>query len=386
MPKRSAEEKIERYERKIKKLRKRDIGRHRRIRTISDSSNNEGAEDVDQPGPNLIANANDGGNASGQSPAPSITGPEPMPEPDPTPEPEPALEPVEPPVLEAVLTEQNPNGETAEPELDPELLDALGESTSDTPEFGEKIHESLAKLWLPLLVKGLPKDKKETMLKEYLIPDNCRLLQAPKLNAEISAAVIDSVRNRDKILVAHQQQLGSGITAINRALNILLNGEDKKSAIQHLSNACRILSDLHTINTNSRIKLITPNLDKNFLHVVQDSLSVHQQPLFEFGKLVRPTPVPFKPRQPWREENDTTEPPSISELDAPAASAEAGSSKQASCPGAVGTQRTPSSSCEPYPGCREALRQAFSQRCPPEALDLMLASLSDGTAVSNLYS
>ncbi|KAI8433168.1 hypothetical protein MSG28_011204 [Choristoneura fumiferana] len=272
MPKRSAEEKIERYERKIKKLRKRDIGRHRRIRTISDSSNNEGAEDVDQPGPNLIANANDGGNASGQSPAPSITGPEPMPEPDPTPEPEPALEPVEPPVLEAVLTEQNPNGETAEPELDPELLDALGESTSDTPEFGEKIHESLAKLWLPLLVKGLPKDKKETMLKEYLIPDNCRLLQAPKLNAEISAAVIDSVRNRDKILVAHQQQLGSGITAINRALNILLNGEDKKSAIQHLSNACRILSDLHTINTNSRIKLITPNLDKNFLHVVQDSV------------------------------------------------------------------------------------------------------------------
>ncbi|CAK1586577.1 unnamed protein product [Parnassius mnemosyne] len=284
MPKRSAEEKIECYERKIRRLRERDIGRHRRIRVISsDSSNSEGVEDADQPELSLKNNAKDLGNSSGQCPTPSIREPEPMPEPDLTPEPELAVEPVsrpetrtekplEPLALEATSLEQNPNDESAEPELDPELLEALGESTSDTPEFGERIHESLAKLWLPLLVKGLPKDEKEKILKEYLIPDNCRLLQAPKLNAEISAAVIDSVRNRDKILVVHQQQLGSGITAINRALNTLLSGDDKKNAIQHLSNACRILSDLHTVNTNSRIKLITPNLDKNFLHIVLDAV------------------------------------------------------------------------------------------------------------------
>ncbi|CAK1594726.1 unnamed protein product [Parnassius mnemosyne] len=284
MPKRSAEGKIERYERKIRKLRERDIGRHRRIRVISsDSSNSEGVEDADQPELSLKNNAKDLGNSSGQCPTPSIREPEPMPEPELTPEPELAVEPVsrpetrtekplEPLALEATSLEQNPNDESAEPELDPELLEALGESTSDTPEFGERIHDSLAKLWLPLLVKGLPKDKKEKILKEYLIPDNCRLLQAPKLNAEISAAVIDSVRNRDKILVVHQQQLGSEITAINRALNTLLSGDDKKNAIQHLSNACRILSDLHTVNTNSRIKLITPNLDKNFLHIVQDAV------------------------------------------------------------------------------------------------------------------
>ncbi|XP_013172812.1 PREDICTED: uncharacterized protein LOC106121639 [Papilio xuthus] len=241
MPKRSAEDQISHYERKIRKLREREIGRRRRIRIISDSSDDEDTECLEQ------------------SLAPQNNEPEPVVEPELAPDPDPDPLP-------------DTRGESGDPQLDPDILEALGESTSDISEFGEKIHESLAKLWLPLLVKGLPRDKKDNLLKDYLIPDNCRLLQAPKLNAEISAAVADSVRNRDKILVAHQQQLGSGITAANRALNILLSGEDKKASINHLSNACRILSDLHATNTNSRIKLITPNLDKNFIHIIQDSV------------------------------------------------------------------------------------------------------------------
>lgn len=159
----------------------------------------------------------------------------------------------------------------SEPELDPDLIEALGESTCDTPEYGAKIHDNLATLWLPLLRKGVSKENKDKILKEYLIPDNCRLLQSPKLNPEISAAVPDLARNRDKGLMSQQQQLGSGITAVNKALDLLLKGDNKKEAIQHLSNACRILSDLHALFTHNRIKLITSNLDRNFLHVIKDS-------------------------------------------------------------------------------------------------------------------
>ncbi|CAG4935530.1 unnamed protein product [Parnassius apollo] len=106
MPKRSADEKIERNERKIRKLRERDVARHRRIRVISSEySNNEGQ---------------------------STTTPEPMLEPELTPEPELTLEPetraekpLEPLALEATLTKQNQNGESSEPELDSEFLEAL---------------------------------------------------------------------------------------------------------------------------------------------------------------------------------------------------------------------------------------------------------------------
>lgn len=156
-------------------------------------------------------------------------------------------------------------------DLDPELLSALGESTSDSPDYGENIHDNLSKLWLPLLKKGMPKENKDKLLKDYLIPDNCRLLQAPKLNAEISAAVPDMVRNRDKTLTASQQQLGSGITAINRGIDLLLKSDNKVQAMKHLSNGCRLLCDSHYIATQSRIKLVTPSLDKSFLHMINES-------------------------------------------------------------------------------------------------------------------
>ncbi|KAI5633932.1 hypothetical protein NE865_13361 [Phthorimaea operculella] len=159
----------------------------------------------------------------------------------------------------------------ADVSLDPDLLSALGAATSDTPEFGENIHASLANLWTPLLKKGLPKEDKDKLLKNYLVPGNCRLLQAPKLNAEISAAVAEVVRGRDKKLCTFQQQLGTGTSAINKAMNTLLTSDDKILALKYLSDSCRILSDLHYCLSKDRIKLITPSLEKNFLHVIQDT-------------------------------------------------------------------------------------------------------------------
>lgn len=156
-------------------------------------------------------------------------------------------------------------------ELDPELLSALGETTSDSPDYGESIHDNLSKLWLPLLKKGMPKESKDKLLKDYLIPDNCKLLQAPKLNAEISAAVPDMVRNRDKTVASSQQQLGAGITAINRGMDLLLKSDNKVQAMKHLSNGCRLLCDSHFLATQNRMKLVTPSLDKSFLHMISES-------------------------------------------------------------------------------------------------------------------
>ncbi|KAJ2947219.1 hypothetical protein O0L34_g16928 [Tuta absoluta] len=289
MSKRSAEEEIARYERKIRKLRENNSNKRRRVRVIfSDSSDNEGADGgrqsvttaevhnpsaevrnppvevcdppggVHNPSPTVEHNA-----MADSGPSEIVPGPvlENM-----------TLEPGDISASSEIMPEvQTQVSNDTEPELDPELLEALGESTCDAPEYGSKIHENLAKLWLPLLRKGMSKDNKEKMLKDYLIPDNCRLLQSPKLNPEISAAVPELARNRDKGMMFQQQQLGSGITAVNRTLDLLLKGDSKKEAIQHLSNACRILSDLHATFTKNRIKLITSNLDKNFLHVIQDS-------------------------------------------------------------------------------------------------------------------
>lgn len=155
-------------------------------------------------------------------------------------------------------------------ELDPEIRLALGDPVEDVPTYGENIHADIAKRWLPILRKGLTKEVKEQLIKEHSVPDNCRLLKAPSLNPEISAAVAEVVRSRDKKLEAKQGQLGLGITAVSKAMSKLLENGQKVEVIKLLSEGCRILSDLHYTETQTRSKLITPCLDKAFLNIIQD--------------------------------------------------------------------------------------------------------------------
>ncbi|CAK1601472.1 unnamed protein product [Parnassius mnemosyne] len=156
-------------------------------------------------------------------------------------------------------------------ELEPDILTALGETTEETSKLGPKIHDKLAQLWLPILRKGIHKEAKEKLLKEYLIPENCSLLQAPKLNPEISAAVSEGTKTRDKRVEAVQQQLGQGISALNKGLELLLDdGKDRLQAVKFLSDSCRILCDLHFVETEARKKFVTPGLDKSFINIMQE--------------------------------------------------------------------------------------------------------------------
>lgn len=154
--------------------------------------------------------------------------------------------------------------------MDPAILSALGETAADTPKYGPKVHDSLPRIWHPILLKGLDKDLKEKLTKECLIPANCDLLTAPSLNPEIAAAISDSSRTRDKRVEAVQQQLGAGISALIRGLECLLDGEKRLEAIKVLSDGCRLLCDLHFMEGEARKKFITPGLDKSFSNLIQD--------------------------------------------------------------------------------------------------------------------
>ncbi|KAI5634814.1 hypothetical protein NE865_12456 [Phthorimaea operculella] len=158
--------------------------------------------------------------------------------------------------------------------IDTEFLTALGDQADEKPTYGENIHQNLADRWLPILRRGLSTENRDSLLKELTIPENCKLLRAPTLNPEISAAISESARTRDKKFEKAQQQLGLGISTLNRALTLLVTGcEDKESkvkVIKMLSDSCRVLTDLHYIETQARIKAITPALDKAFVHVVEN--------------------------------------------------------------------------------------------------------------------
>lgn len=207
------------------------------------------------------------------------------------------------------------------PELDPEILNALGEATEETPKFEPKIHDSLSRLWLPILRKGMTKETKEKLVKEYLTPENCPLLLAPKLNPEISAAVSEGTRIRDEKVEAVQQQLGQGITALNKGLELLLDdGKDRLQAIKYLSDSCRLLCDLHFVETDARKKFVTPGLDKFFLNIMQDV--DRDEMLFgnKFSEKIRATKVIEKNGLQIKKPDPTPKTPSSSSYHQPSTS------------------------------------------------------------------
>ncbi|KAJ8704292.1 hypothetical protein PYW08_013016 [Mythimna loreyi] len=223
-------------------------------------------------------------------------------------------------------------------------------------------------------------------------------------------------RNRDKKIELSQQLLGAGITAVNRAMTVLMTSDEKIQAIKMLSDSCRILSHLHHTDTQARIKMVTPGLEKSFLNVIKDnerdstlfglklSEKIKASKAIERQSLqIKKTPMPQKPphtvqlavsrnryQENWsgpsryqsnrggaRRPEETS--PCSTQGTASGAN-EVFEHEQNACSTSTIDQSSPSALQVAYPGCRGALRLAFTQRgTPSTALELMLASLSNNT-------
>ncbi|KAL0892668.1 hypothetical protein ABMA27_014389 [Loxostege sticticalis] len=274
MPKRKAEEKIKRYKEKIKKLEeKQKVHKRRRNIIISDSESDIENQDIQLPenyNVEDIENTNyDYHNVPDDSlplipstislsSAPILCEPSHSPvNAEETKNDVESSDAPQPPLEQINVVPETSND--APIELDPEIRLALGDPIADSPKYGANIHNDLAQRWLPILKKGLTKEAKDNLLKQHHVPDNCRLLKSPCLNPEIAAAVAEAVRARDKKMEVKQNQLGLGITAISRAMEIILNEGNKIEVIKYLSEGCRILTDLHYTETQIRTKCITPD-------------------------------------------------------------------------------------------------------------------------------
>ncbi|KAH9634346.1 hypothetical protein HF086_011606 [Spodoptera exigua] len=157
------------------------------------------------------------------------------------------------------------------PTISSEVLLALGDLMPEKPVYGPPVNSDLARIWSNILKSGLLKETKQKLM-EQLIPENVPLLKAPKLNPEISASVSDNIVSRDKKIEFEQNQLGIGLSIISNAISVLINNDsvDRLKLISLLSDAGRILTDLHLVQTKSRRNLIFPVIDKKFYDAIKD--------------------------------------------------------------------------------------------------------------------
>ncbi|XP_050512905.1 uncharacterized protein LOC126888594 [Diabrotica virgifera virgifera] len=119
---------------------------------------------------------------------------------------------------------------------------------------------------------------------QALLGDECEtpILFAPSLHNDIASrwnvilrkgALTDSNERRDARLSSLQSQVGAGIAAIGKVLSSLYEkGEERdKENIQALSDAGRILADVHYQETISRRDLVLLNINKDLRDTLSES-------------------------------------------------------------------------------------------------------------------
>ncbi|KAF9794867.1 hypothetical protein SFRURICE_005102 [Spodoptera frugiperda] len=215
MPK-SREEKLWKKLKKLEEKIKKSQSRRRRIRSLSSSER----ESVDDPDPNE-----------------------------------------RPEVIEDTGTQQ----------LQDDVLIALGNPSCSDKSYSESIHPEIIRRVENVLTSGLEKERKDELLKKYLISNNFALLEAPKLNRELEGLLSDPIKERDKRIEERQQQLGVALSAVLSCLDNFVKVDPNPAKIEVLTDVARLLSDLHYNDTCTRKKLVAVNLDKDIVKTTESA-------------------------------------------------------------------------------------------------------------------
>ncbi|XP_047035394.1 uncharacterized protein LOC124641341 [Helicoverpa zea] len=264
MPKRKSEESCDKLFKKLKKLEKK---LRQRCRSRSSSSSRSGIQEehvaYSEDCENNIVELLDGSNLSNVE---AISGGDADPLPECTASQ--AAEPVVAAGTSATPTDNVANAlscaESADAIPESVILDILGEDPTISNTYGPEVQKDLAVRLEHIATHGLTKELRKDLQDKYLLPNNCRLINAPGLNAEIKAAVSDVNIKRDRNIEFRQKQTATAIACLSQAINKLISKNNADPELtKMLMDSERILCDLQYNDSVIRRNFILSSLNKD---------------------------------------------------------------------------------------------------------------------------
>ena len=128
--------------------------------------------------------------------------------------------------------------------MDEGVLKLIGDRVCEVRTLGPAIHADFVVRWEDIIKQGLPTDSKKELIKKYPPPENCTLIDPPKLNQEIKIASKDKegVIKRDSRIVVKQEKITACLAAVGKTLSLL---SDKKERSQEYLQSIEYLSDVN---------------------------------------------------------------------------------------------------------------------------------------------
>ncbi|XP_047999635.1 uncharacterized protein LOC125236754 [Leguminivora glycinivorella] len=231
------------------------------------------------------------------------------------------------------------------------ILEALGGTKEKEEKFGPNVPDEIAKRWGRITVEGLGKEEKEELTEKFLVPENFKLLKAPKLNAEIATVMSESSRQRDKRMEKSQNQLGLAIAGLSKLTGSLISENlDKLAIIKHIA-------DILYLQSPSYVEEIYPAPGKLEGPTQATGFASKQA-----GWVPRPRPDSCSSAS---SADDLGQVPTIIVQERQPAATQ------------TSLEDLPPTLEETYPGGDAIIRKAFSkQALTPQTIDIMISSLS----------
>lgn len=148
--------------------------------------------------------------------------------------------------------------------LDDAVLQILGDDPSSTVEYGNEVHKEVANRLEHLATAGLSKELRKELCEKYIVPSNCTRIGAPQLNAEIKAALNETLVKRDKAIEARQKQIASAISCVAQiATDQLLSKDTNHDILKKAMDAGRLLADIQYAESTTRRNFAAYSLKKD---------------------------------------------------------------------------------------------------------------------------
>uniref|UniRef100_A0ABD2WVK0 Uncharacterized protein n=1 Tax=Trichogramma kaykai TaxID=54128 RepID=A0ABD2WVK0_9HYME len=155
-------------------------------------------------------------------------------------------------------------------ELDADALEVLGVDPSKPQPAKNSLREELIVRWKNLIVNGLDPKLSDSFLEKYEpVPE----LKAQRLNEEFLCSLSETHRKRDSYFVNTQNTAASALSAIGIVISSLLSDTsiiNRKSMLETLYDAGRIVSQLHFNQLCGRKACIFSLVKKNLRHVFEN--------------------------------------------------------------------------------------------------------------------
>ncbi|CAH1992542.1 unnamed protein product [Acanthoscelides obtectus] len=162
--------------------------------------------------------------------------------------------------------------------LSEDILNILGVDPKKANRSNFQLHGALASRWSHILANGLSTEDTTIIREKHIVPSNCASLHPPKINPEVKAILSSTHLTRDATHSGYQLNIGTGLTAMGKAFNVILEEETqipkdiKEKILSNLTDSARILAALFHDISKTRKYLISPVLNKSVKELTENTL------------------------------------------------------------------------------------------------------------------